>query len=195
MTYNNSHIQKNKINLNKNIKTNVSVKKVFTIKKNYNDSRNMKLDKNNSIFDKFNSNKIENILSNTHILGQNDYSKNNSKSKKNSQTNSLFELKNKINIKDIYYKKIEPQKRKIKDNILYNGFKICNSSRNKENIMSKKTSFKDLANSKGKIISNKINKLIKIGIKKSLNKTSNSKNKNKKINNFSKLISTFKNKS
>ena len=195
----NNFTSNNNFNSNISKNSNKNIKKLCTIKRNYNDSRNKKFEKNNNFkFSKISSTKLGNVLNYTNsIISYND-SKYNSKTKNNSKNknkiinyaNSFFDLNNKTNNKEIQYKKVESKKKLIKESILYNGFKICNSSRNKKNSLTKKTSLKNLTNSK-KNFTNKNNSLIKIGFKGNINEIKKNKMKGIKINNFSKIFNAF----
>ena len=196
ITVNNNYNININYSRNKSIK-NITVKKISKIKRNYKDSRNKKLNKNNFSYIKLNSSKKGSIISHTNsILSYND-SKTNSKSKNNSKsnihnyTNSLFDLSKLSKMKVIKYKKINSRKKMIKENILYNGFKVCNSSRNQKNIINKKSSIKYLTNSKIKNSMSKNNSLQKIGIIEALKDNKKNKIKSIKINNFSKVFNAF----
>ena len=143
----------------RNVNINLNIKKITKIKRNFNDSRNRQLAKNIFKYSKRSSSKLGNILNYTNsIISYNNDSKNNVQSKKNSKNkiinypNSLFDLTNLTHNKENHYKNIESKKKLIKETILYNGFKLCNSSRNKKYNLTKKTSVKNLTNSKGKNI-------------------------------------------
>ena len=97
----------------------------------------------------------------------------------------------KANNKGMKYKKIENKKKLIKQKILSNGFKICSSSRNKKDILSKKSSLINLTNFKGKNNMNIKNSIIKVGINETLIKPNKNKIKTIKINNYSKIFSAF----
>ena len=185
-------------NCSRNVNINLNIKKITTIKRNFNDSRNKQLEKNICKYNKRSSGKLGNILNYTNsIISYNNDSKNNLQSKKNSKNkiinypNSLFDLNNLTHNKENQYKNIESKKKLIKETILYNGFKICNGSRNKKYNLTKKTSYKNLTNSKRKNMSNKNDSLIKIGLKGNLNESKKNKIKGIKINNFSKIFNAF----
>ena len=182
----------------RNVNINLNIKKITTIKRNFNDSRNKQFGKNFFKYSKRSSNKLGNILNYTNsIISYNNDSKNNLQSKNNSKSkiinypNSLFDLNNLAHNQENHYKNIESKKKIIRETILYNGFKICNSSRNKKYNLSKKTSYKNLTNSKRKNISNKNDSLIKIGFKGNINELKKNKVKGIKINNFSKIFNAF----
>ena len=189
ITVNNNYNININYSRNKSIK-NIKVKKISKIKRNYKDSRNKKLNKNNFSYIKLNSSKKASILSHTNsILSYNDSktnsrSKNNSKSNMHNYTNSLFDLSKLAKMKVIKYKNVNSRKKMIRENILYNGFKVCNSSRNQKNIMNKKTSIKNLTNSKIKNSMSKNNSLQKIGMIEALKDNKKNKIKGIKINNF-----------
>ena len=193
---NNNKSVGNTFNINNSMKNiNLNVKKINTIKGNYKDSRNRQFSKNNYI--KHSSSKVGSLLSYTNSILSNNDSRNNSKSKNNSKnninnyTNTFFDLSKFAKMKVIHSKKNNSKKKLIKENILYNGFKICNSSRNQKDIMSKKCSTKHLTNSKIKNSMNKNNSLQKIGIIEVLKDNKKNKIKGIKINNFSKIYNAF----